>query len=385
MTKLLKPYCTKNGAWQISWTENQKQQTLYLGKSVTKTKAEQIAKLVTEIHDYQLRGETLPQRVKQKLASLPPRIVTKMDAKAVCPVPRLTVRGLCEMHRASKIGFKPKTQSHYSTVRNVLLRYFDGMMDVQKMDRGAAENFCAKIRAEYAEATFSHYVRGFRNVFSLAIERGLLAQNPFQKISCGKDFNPLRHFFVTRSVISKILEHCRNDYERLALVLGRFGGLRIPSEVKDLTFADFANDKIRIHEDTKTGARFVPLFAEIREIFERLAADHSPDERIFAPKYANGFATKFLLRAMKLANIPRWPKLWINLRSTRITELMVAGTREKTLDNIFGNSARVRSKHYEQWEMEEEYRRMLGEPEAVVRFLCKNGGSLSETENIIVR
>ena len=47
----------------------------------------------------------------------------------------------------------------------------------------------------------------------------------------------------------------------------------IPSEVRHLRFSDFKENVILIHPETKTGAREIPLFGEIRDIVDRIQAD----------------------------------------------------------------------------------------------------------------
>jgi len=82
------------------------------------------------------------------------------------------------------------------------------------------------------------------------------------------------------------MEHCRDDYDQLLLALARFGGLRIPSEVRLLRFSDFKENVILIHPETKTGTREIPLFGEIREIIDRIQADlgknYQPSDLVFA-------------------------------------------------------------------------------------------------------
>ncbi|GHT24535.1 hypothetical protein FACS189419_09510 [Planctomycetales bacterium] len=54
-----------------------------------------------------------------------------------------------------------------------------------------------------------------------------------------------------------------------------------------------------------------------------------------------------------------WNKLWVNLRSSCITDLSKRGYDEKTLDAIFGNSAAVRRVHYIQFEKKAAYAKVL--------------------------
>jgi len=109
-------------------------------------------------------------------------------------------------------------------------------------------------------------IKYFRTIFKFAVDAEWLLKNPFAGIKGSVEVNLERQIYVDRKTIYRVMEHCRDDYDRLLLVLARFGGLRIPSEVRHLRFSDFKENVILIHPETKTGAREIPLFGEIREI-----------------------------------------------------------------------------------------------------------------------
>jgi len=121
-----------------------------------------------------------------------------------------------------------------------------------------------------------------RSIFKFGLETGIVLHNPFSKIKGGKEVNKELMYYVDRGKFSRLLSACCDDRERLLLALARFGGLRIPSEVRYLRFCDISDTIIRVSADTKTGAREVPLFLEIKEIFCRLAVSADPEELIFA-------------------------------------------------------------------------------------------------------
>ncbi len=53
----------------------------------------------------------------------------------------------------------------------------------------------------------------------------------------------------------------------------------------------------------------------------------------------------------------------------------MGGYGTKTLDKVFGNSVRIREKHYLQYFKEAEYRKMLLDNELIVEYLQANGGA----------
>jgi len=116
---------------------------------------------------------------------------------------------------------------------------------------------------------------------------------------------------------------------RLALALARFGGLRIPSELVPLTWADILWDtsKIRVrspkteHHEGKA-ERWVPIFPELKPYLDE-AFEAAPDGalRIFPNVREDSNLGERLSRTIGYAGVDPWPKLFVNLRSSRETEL----------------------------------------------------------------
>jgi len=158
---------------------------------------------------------------------------------------------------------------------------------------------------------------------------------------------------------------------------------------------------IRIHLDTKTGAREVPLFGEIREIFDRIVVNlgktsvtANSQELVFGKLGKRGTIRNRLLAVIRASGVPVWLKLFVNLRSSYITDLVGRGYSEKTLDAIFGNSARVRNLHYVQFLKDKEYGNVLADAERLrslsVENVVKNAAkfdveSLDEVELLRLR
>ena len=56
-----------------------------------------------------------------------------------------------------------------------------------------------------------------------------------------------------------------------------------------------------------------------------------------------------IFAAIRAAGVERWEKLFTNLRSSCITDMVERKYSEKFLDAMFGNSAFVRSRYYIQF------------------------------------
>ena len=168
--------------------------------------------------------------------------------------------------------------------------------------------------------------------------------------------------------------------------------MRIPSEVRHLRFSDFKENVISIHPDTKTGAREVPLFGEIREILDRiqssLGKDFKPSDLVFTGLGSKVNFRNRIISAIQAAGVEQWTKLFVNLRSSCITDFVERGYTEKALDSMFGNSAAVRRLHYVQFRKDREYGKMLQDDARLLSLLREGADEndifLKETDELLV-
>jgi integrase len=161
-------------------------------------------------------------------------------------------------------------------------------------------------------------------------------------------------YFVTADEAKKVLDACSDAQWRLIFALCRYGGLRCPSEVLLLKWADI--DMIRgrmIVHSPKTehhqgkDMRQVPLFPELVPHLQE-AFDHAPagiEYVITRYRKHNSNLRSHFKRIICKAQLKPWPKLFQNLRSSRETEL----TEKFPLHVVcawIGNSQAVAAKHY---------------------------------------
>jgi integrase len=110
-----------------------------------------------------------------------------------------------------------------------------------------------------------------KQIFEDAVERELLARNPFAGLHGAVGGNRERDFFVDRDTTAKVLDACPDSQWRLLFALARYGLLRCPSEILALTWSDVnwgegrmivRSSKTEHHEGK--AFRVVPLFSELR-------------------------------------------------------------------------------------------------------------------------
>lgn len=154
----------------------------------------------------------------------------------------------------------------------------------------------------------------------------------------------------------KVLAACPDSEWRLIFALCRFGGLRCPSEVLNLTWDAVLWDqsKIRVASPKAEhlaggGSRLIPLFPELLPHLEQAFEDAPAGATYVVSRYrdTNANLRTQLLRIIDRAGVDRWPKVFQNLRSTRETELMRAHPAHVACEWI-GNTEAVAFKHYAQ-------------------------------------
>ncbi len=154
--------------------------------------------------------------------------------------------------------------------------------------------------------------------------------------------------------IEAVLAACPNPEWRVIVALGRYGGLRCPSETLTLKWADIDWEKQRSRVPSPKsadrpgkGERFIPLFKKLAPHLEA-AFDVAPEgaEYVVA-KYRSGaknLRTQFE-KIIRRAGLTPWPRLMHNLRSSRQTELT-----DRFPDHVvagwLGNSVEVARRHY---------------------------------------
>jgi len=248
------------------------------------------------------------------------------------------------------------------TVRNLRDCFGDGR-DLASITPGDGEDFKLYLVAEkLASTTIAKRLQFARQFFEMARKRRLIDSNPFSDVKAKAISTADRQRFITREVTERFLAVC-NPTWRLILCLGRYGGLRCPSEVLSLKWqgVDWEAGRITV-ESPKTkrhgkGTRLIPMFPELRPVLEE-AFDAAPEGAVHvvdadnyrrAAQGPNGWQNANLRtqfeRLLKRAGVEPWPRLFHNLRASRETEL-AADFPVHVVTAWLGNTPRVAMKHY---------------------------------------
>jgi integrase len=266
-------------------------------------------------------------------------------------VPRLSslLGPMCGAYLARRSDLSASARANIAQACGSLISFFGHTCPVSQITKAHAADWRRQVTK--APATVAMYVKKARQVFQDAVDRKVIAENPFAGLKVGSMSNPARMRFVSADDVRRIMEWCPTMEWRLLFAMARWGGLRIPSEIRDMKWfdVDFAHNRIRVyapktkhHEGGET--REVPLFPELRQ--DLIDAFHlSEDEYVFPTLRGRENPRRRALQIMKKAGVAPWPKVFQNMRSTRQTELEEMFPSH-VVCRWMGNTQAVSRRHY---------------------------------------
>lgn len=241
------------------------------------------------------------------------------------------------------------THKSYQQTRQKLRLYF-GERRPDSVTRGCVDDFRGfmSITLGLAENTIRKRCSQSSTFFKWLIRREILTVNPFddvpKSVGDAKDQKPM----ISAADVERIIGQTADPEWQLLIALGRWGGLRVPSEPFAMRWEHVNWDHERLLiAGRKTKQRVIPLFPEIRPYLERLWAAPGTDAVWLFPRLRSGSGnvrTQFE-RLITRAGLVQWPNLWNSMRSTRETELASVHPIHVVCEWI-GNSPAVARRHY---------------------------------------
>jgi integrase len=365
MSSLYKENDRGTVAWRLRFFLHKKRHSLRLGKC-TKKDATEVQRHV----DVLLRS--------QQLATLPAADTVNWLQRVDRRIQQaLVALGLCEaqgedagMEAGQLLGpFLDKyietrtdcsanTISNFKQARRELVEKFGEKCPLRSLTPADGDRWRADMLSKpLAIATVSKHVKRAKTMLNSAVADNYLHTNPFASLKGGSETNSSRHFFVTRAMADAVLAQCPDTDWQLIFALPRFAGLRCPTEVTRLEWQhiDWLNKRIRV-ESPKTGTRYCPLFPELVPYLHaaKAATYAHPVYCVSQHRGDKNFATT-LQKIIVKAGLKPWPKTFVNLRSTRRTELQESFPGH-VIDEWLGHSSKTADLHYLQvtdshWEL----------------------------------
>ncbi|WP_428390163.1 tyrosine-type recombinase/integrase [Mucisphaera sp.] len=348
----------KTDSWSIQFADSEGiRRTITLGK-ITDKQATGIKLLVEDLINAKASGGSPKPLTLRRLSELSVQLRNRIAAVGLCePVGTAKLGEFIQTYCSERQDVEEATQATYRRAEKHLLAFFGSQRSLRSITPAEAEAFsiALKVKQGLAENTACRMVGRARQFFSAACKRKLIDENPFEGLKATVQGNPERQRFITQADAQRVLDACPGPEWRLLFALGRYGGLRIPSEIQNLRWSDVDWERKRIRiTSPKTrkqgkGARDLPIFPQLethlREAFE--AAPEGAEFLIPTQIGDNKNPSTHLRRIVRRAGLTPWPKLWHNLRSTRQTELMQVHPVH-VVAQWLGNTVAVAVKHYAQ-------------------------------------
>lgn len=278
---------------------------------------------------------------------------------------------------------KTRTLLAWRHAKHDLVAYFGADKPVAEITAGDADDWREHMKETFAPSTAGRRAGFAKQFFRWGFRKELLPRNPFDGIDVACPENRDRTVFVSSEMAESVLRACPDAQWRAIFALCRYGGLRCPSEVLSLRWGDidWEHDRMLVrspkteHHAGKE-SRLVPLFLELRPHLQENFDLAEPGTEFVITRYRNGNVNlrTHLERIITKAGLKPWPKLLINLRSTRQTEL-VERWPVHVVCSWLGNSALIARKHYLQVTEEHFEQAAMGEGKAAQKAAQQNADS----------
>jgi integrase len=259
-----------------------------------------------------------------------------------------------------RIGAKLGSVKVWGRARVLALEYFGSDRLLSSITTDDAHDFRAwllqrpgrQAGSTMAEATVRKMCSVISQVMETAVKTGVIATNPFNAVPRFVGGNDKREAYVSKQQVQQVVDAASDPELRLLIVLARLAGLRVPSEVRGLTWSDvdWSERSLRVHspKTARCGKawRLVPLCPELYATLE--SAYHAAPEgdvHLLPRLRKHSAPTMPLLRAIRSAGMTPWPRLFHTLRASCITDWH----HHFALGDVAawaGNTVAVAARHY---------------------------------------
>ena len=351
----LRKITTKTGeAWSIQLAMNGERRTIFLGKMSRKA-SELIQSRVETINSCNLSGMSYPPDVSAWLGTVGDDLHNKLSKAGLIPARSTkTLKAFLEAYLNERPDLKPRTIERYVIVRKNLVNYFGDVSLRDISDEKAVLYRAHLLMAGLSEATISKMIGIARQFFGVAYRRKLIDENPFKYVETGSQVNKEREHYVTQEETDHLINACANAKQRLRIALGRYAGLRIPSELVGLQWSEvnWETGRFVVHspktERKGKAKRIVPIFENLYPyLAEAFESAPEGEDRIYpeiSGKKSMGSWVKLLADR---AGVPLWEKPFQNMRASCATDLIEIYPSH-VCEAWLGHTGKVADRHYRQ-------------------------------------
>jgi integrase len=269
----------RSGGYNVQWYEGKKRRTIHLGGSqYKKTTADRLQEVVEKLLFYKRNGIIPDKATEQWLKTAPDELKAKLSKVGLIIVtaPK-TCKELWDGCLESKTGeIKKQTLDIYRRCQKIFHEMFPATETIESITEARLKTWKTAMLEEYAESSVSTNLTITRMVFDWGKSKKWLEDNPMKDVSLGNSVNRENDHTMTMEEYAELLDACPNQEWRTILALARIGGLRCPSELQRLKWADvnWSGNRFTVHPP-KTERyenhrkRIVPLFPALRSELQK--------------------------------------------------------------------------------------------------------------------
>jgi integrase len=346
---------TRNGRtlYRIEYRDADKRRRKIRLGAIAKKDAQAIACKVDDLVSAAISGSGPSPALAEWLAKIGDDLHNKLAEQELCkPRNNFTLEQWLTRYMAEH---SPSIGEHcrrsLENSQSYLLEHFTAERLLKEIDSEDALAYRRWLESRnYAQATVAKHIKKAKQFFLAAAEAGVIEKSPFAKVLAGSMVNAERSFYVPAADIEKAIAMAPDAQWRLIIALSRYAGLRSPSEVLALRWADvdFTAGTLNVYA-TKTARygktkRVVPILPELRPHLED-AFDPESERCISRYQTSNLNLRKVFLEILAKAKLKPWPRLFHNLRGSLQTDLADRFPSHVVTDWL-GNSERVANAHY---------------------------------------
>ena len=345
--------------YNIQWCENRRRYTIYLSSRTYRRKTvEGFKDLVETLVYYRKNGTIVPDKsVVNRLADIPAELQAKLASVGLI---RVTTSKTClelwdtfMKHKTNTV--KPQSLNLYHLYQRIFFETFSPNEPLEKMTTDRLLEWKTALLTKYAVATVAGIMRMAKMVFGWAVDQDWLTKSPMKKIPNGSFVNRAKDRIISMEEYAKLLAACPNQEWRTIVALARIGGVRCPSEIRQLRWSDirWAENRFLVHSpktERHEGLRerLVPLFPELRVELERHFSLVETKESEFVVEHYQNTAWNMhdtFQTIVRRAGMETIVRPFDNMRMSRSNEVCERfGTAKENL--WIGHSEAVRRKHY---------------------------------------
>ena len=334
-----------------------KRRSLRLGKVSTKI-AEGVKTHIEHLVSANATGQSVDLHTSRWLADisddLHEKIVKLGMAKPRASVERRTISQVIKEHGEKRVDVKPATRDTWKQSHSSFVSFVGANRFIDEISAADADDWeQSLISSGLSRGTVRKRVRVVKALMNWAIKREYLDRSPLIGLSSTSHAGAEKPH-ITREDAFKVLERLPNSQWRLFFALGRFGGLRLPSEAYALRWSmvDWENDRItvpvpKLEHIPGKDKRIIPIFADLRDYLLTAFEEAEPgDDRVITLPKSDPGRRKVVIEAIEAAGLEKWSHLFHSLRASCETDLMKDGHSPAAVCRWIGHSLAVSERHY---------------------------------------